>query len=155
SRDDPSKALHHAPRRAVTVTAKCCVRAIPDQSAKAKTATMQTGLIWQPTRKKFRAAMAKITNRRRPGCVATTILWISLISITLLLAVLMESMCLGILYVTNSLKGKDTSLFANQHLLTSPFASAPPAPIPGKYFDFNWIQFVVGDELLGWRLAPS
>src|SRR5712671_4822509 len=98
--------------------------------------------------------MAKIADRPS-GRVSTTILWISLISVTLLLAVLMESMCLGILYVTDTLKGKDTSLFAKQHILTSPFASTPPAPIPGKHFDFAWIQFVVADELLGWRLSPS
>jgi hypothetical protein len=110
----------------------------------------------QPSRKKLRAiAMAKIADRRHSGRISTTILWISLISIMLLLTILMESICLGILYVTDSLKRKDTSLFARQHLLTSPFASTPPAPIPGKYFDFAWVQFVVADELLGWRLAPS
>ena len=98
--------------------------------------------------------MVKVVDRRRSGRVSTTILWFSLISVTLLLAVLMESMCLGILYVTDSLNGKDTSLFAKQHLLTSPFASTPPAPILGKYFD-AWAEFVVADELLGWRLAPA
>ena len=80
--------------------------------------------------------MAKITDGQRSGRqYSTPILWISLISVLLLLAVFMESMCLGILYVNNFLKGTDTRLFAKEHLLTRPFASTPPAPIPGKHFD--------------------
>jgi hypothetical protein len=99
--------------------------------------------------------MAKIIDRRRLGRVSTPVLWISLMSVMLLLAVFTESMCLGILYVNDSLKGIDTSLFAKEHLLTSPFASTPPSPIPGKHFDFAGAQFTVADELLGWRLAPD
>lgn len=43
--------------------------------------------------------MAKITFGQRSGRqYSTTVLWIGLISVLLLLAVLIESVCLGILY---------------------------------------------------------
>ena len=92
--------------------------------------------------------MATITDRRHSGRVSAPILWIGLISVLLLLAVLTESMCLGILYV---LKGTDTSAFAKEHLLTRPFAPS----FPGKHFLGHAPHFFVADELLGWRLAPA
>jgi hypothetical protein len=108
--------------------------------------------------------MAKITDRQRSvRRYSTTILWLSLIAFLLLLAVLLESVCLGILYVDDSLKGRDNSFFAEEHLLTRLFVSTPPAPVPGKHFlgylrpdhAEGWNQFVVRDDLLGYRLRAA
>ena len=93
---------------------------------------------------------------------STTILWISAIFLLVILAVLLESVCLGILYVNNSLKGKDNSSFANEHLLTRLFVSAPVAP-PGLplgvhffgYIPQNRFSFGEPDDLLGWRLPRA
>jgi hypothetical protein len=85
------------------------------------------------------------------------------ITALLVLPILMESVCLGILYVNEFLKGRDTSSFAAKHLLTRQFMSAPPSPVSGKKFlgvlDWDneepWAQFAVADDLLGWRLAAD
>src|SRR5262245_38133337 len=107
--------------------------------------------------------MAKIINKQRSvRQYSTTILWISLISALPILAILVESVCLGILYVNDSIKGKDNSMFFKEHLLTNLFASTPPAP-PGLpahvrffgYFDIVHPRFFLPDSLLGWRLTPA
>jgi hypothetical protein len=109
--------------------------------------------------------MAKITDGQRSARqYSNTILWISLIFGLLFSAILLESLCLGILYVYDSLKGKDNNLFfAKEHILTSPFASTPTGPVPGKHFlghlrsvhPRGWAQFLVPDGLLGWHLASD
>jgi hypothetical protein len=87
-------------------------------------------------------------------------LWIGLIAALLLLAILLESVCLGILYVNDSLKGNDISAFADRHLLTQLFVSGPPNPVPGKHFlgRLPWgdagTQYVA-DSLLGYRMRPA
>jgi hypothetical protein len=94
---------------------------------------------------------------------STTSLSIGVIAALLVLPILMESVCLGILYVNEFLKGRDTSSFAVKHLLTRQFISAPPSPVSGKKFlgvlDWDneepWLQFAVADDLLGWRLAAD
>jgi hypothetical protein len=101
--------------------------------------------------------MAKIIDSQRSvRRYSNTILWISSIFVLLILAVLLESVCLGILYINNSLKGRDNSSFANEHLLTRPFVSGTPAP-PGlppsvRYLGSDLRQFWVHDDLLGIRL---
>jgi lysophospholipase L1-like esterase len=95
--------------------------------------------------------MLKITDRQHSGPASTTILWLGLTSVLLVLAVLLESMCLGILYVSDSLRGIDTSTFAKEHLLTKPFASKSPS----NHLLGHPPQFFVADQLLGWRLAPA
>ena len=92
-----------------------------------------------------------------------TILWISLISVPLISMIFLESLCLGVLYAHDSLTGKDTSTFAKEHILTSPFASTPISPVPGKHYlghlrnwDTNgWAQFLVPEALLGFKMAPN
>src|SRR5262249_54552270 len=75
--------------------------------------------------------MTKITDEPRSGGqYSPTILWISLFSVLLLLAVFLESLCLGVLYLNDSLKGKDKNLFLEEHILTKPFASNPINPDP-------------------------
>ena len=95
---------------------------------------------------------------------SNTILWISLISVPLLSAILLESLCLGILYVHDSLKVNDNiRFFAEEHILTRPFASTLTGPVPGKHFlghlrsvhARGWAQFLVPDGLLGWHLASN
>lgn len=79
----------------------------------------------------------------------------------LVLPVVLELVCLGTLYVYDSLSGKSNRAFAQSHLLTSLFVSAPASPVPGKHFlghlrDGNrWDQFLVPDGLLGWRLGSN
>jgi hypothetical protein len=87
--------------------------------------------------------------------------------VLLLLAFFLESVCLGILYINDSLKGKDKNLFLEEHILTKPFASNPtdpdPNPVPGKNFlghltapnSKGWAQYLVADALLGWRLGQN
>jgi len=59
---------------------------------------------------------------------STFTLWIGLISVLLLLLVLLESICIGILYIHDYLKGySDVSTFAKEHLLTKLFVPFPPA----------------------------
>src|SRR5262245_50921099 len=110
--------------------------------------------------------MTKTTDRHGSAPQhSTTILWISLVSIVLLLAILLESVCLAILYVNNSLKGQDNSMFAQKHFLTSLLVSSPPVPAlpPGVHFigyirpdrSEGWAQFLVADDLLGYRLAAA
>jgi len=102
--------------------------------------------------------MAMLTDRQRLSRqYSTTNLWIGLIVTLLLLAILLESVCLGILYVTDSRKG-----FAETHLLTRHFVATPPNAVPGKKFldtlrtgGGEWAQFNVADGLLGWRLAAK
>jgi hypothetical protein len=92
---------------------------------------------------------------------STAVLWLGAIFALLFLVLLIELVCLGILYVSNSLKGVDNSQFAQEHLLTGLFVPLPPAPVPGKHFvgylrtPEAWNQFLVADDLLGWRLASS
>ena len=91
---------------------------------------------------------------------STTTLWLALIGVLVLSAVLLESLCLGILYINDFVKGRDTSAFAEMHLLTRLFVSAPPGPVPGKKFlrildDEAWAQFWIADGLLGWHSAPD
>jgi hypothetical protein len=93
---------------------------------------------------------------------STTALWIGLISAFLILVCLSEAACLGILYLDDSLKGRDTRGFAQTHLITRLFVSKPPNPITGKNFvgtirweGWLWAQWLVADGLLGWRLEPD
>lgn len=107
--------------------------------------------------------MARIPERQRSiRQYSTTNLWIGLIAALLLSAILLESVCLGLLYVDESLKGRDTSAFAKTHLLTKLFVSTPLNPVPGKKFlgylkpdSSEWTKWLVADDLLGWHLAPS
>ena len=110
--------------------------------------------------------MTKITSKHWPvRQYSNTTLWVSLISTSLLLAVLVESVCLGILYVNNSLRGRDNSNFAKEHLLTSLFVSAPHVaglPLHKHFIGYlrsdwaaEWRQFLVPDDLLGCRLAAA
>jgi hypothetical protein len=77
------------------------------------------------------------------------------------LLVVLESVCLGILYFYDSLSGKNDAAFARNHLLTSLFAAAPVGPVPGKHFlghlkdDDRWEEFLVPDGLLGWRQGSN
>jgi lysophospholipase L1-like esterase len=94
---------------------------------------------------------------------SSALLWFSLIAGLLLAAILLESSCLVILYVYDTLKGNDTSMFAREHILTRAFASKPAGPVPGKNFlghlrsvhPRGWEQFLIADGLLGWHLAPN
>jgi hypothetical protein len=94
---------------------------------------------------------------------STSMLWIGLFSALLLFAIVVEAVCVGIIYVSNSLRGIDNSMFAQEHFLTNIFVSTPPSPVPGKRFlghlRFDqpavWNRFLVPDDLLGWRLAPA
>jgi lysophospholipase L1-like esterase len=94
---------------------------------------------------------------------SSALLWFSLIAGLLLAAILLESSCLAILYVYDTLKGKDTSVFAREHILTRAFASKPAGPVPGKNFlgplrsvhPRGWKQFLIADGLLGWHLPPN
>jgi hypothetical protein len=87
--------------------------------------------------------------------------WISLIIVPLVLLVVVEAMCLGILYFYNSLSGKSNAAFARNHLLTRVFAPTPVGPVPGKHFlghlrdDDRWQELLVPDGLLGWRLGSN
>ena len=107
--------------------------------------------------------MAKIIDTQRSSRrYSTTNLWIGLIAALLLLAILLESICLGILYVNDSLTGRSTNAFARTHLLTRLFEPAEPNPVSGKKFlgtfpldEGQWAQFLVADGLLGWRLAAD
>ena len=107
--------------------------------------------------------MATKTNRQRSSRQYSTInLWIGLIAALLLLAILLESVCLGILYVNDSLKGNNTSRFAEKHLLTRLFVSTQPNPVPGKHFlghltfgDAGWGTPFVADSLLGYRMRSA
>src|SRR5438034_2036079 len=101
--------------------------------------------------------MMKISDEPRLGRQhSTTALWISKILVLLLAAVFLESICLGIIYLNDSLKGKDTSLFFEEHILTKPFVSNPAGPVPGKHFlghltpdnTRGWAQSQVPDALL-------
>jgi hypothetical protein len=91
-------------------------------------------------------------------------LWIALIFIVLALAIILESICLGALYLYNSLSGNGNDRFAQNHLLTSLLVSAPSGPVPGKHFlgHLNdddrwdgWDEFLLPDSLLGWRLGVN
>jgi hypothetical protein len=107
--------------------------------------------------------MATKTDKQRSARqYSTTNLWIGLIAALLLLAILLESACLSILYVNDVLKGNDTSRFAEQHLLTRLFVSTPPNPVPGKHFlgrltfaDAGWGTPFVADSLLGYRMRSA
>jgi len=87
--------------------------------------------------------------------------WISLIVVPLVLLVVLEAVCLGILYFYNSLSGKSNAGFARNHLLTGLFAPAAVGPVPGKHFlghlrdDDRWQELLVPDGLLGWRLGSN
>jgi hypothetical protein len=89
-------------------------------------------------------------------------LGIASIAALLLLILLLEFVFLGVLYVSDTQNGRDTSGFAREHLLTSLFVPTPPNPVPGKKFLgklgtdlWQWAQWLVADDLLGWRLAPD
>ena len=107
--------------------------------------------------------MATITDKQRLSRqYSTTNLWIGLLAALLLLTIVLESVCLGLLYVNDYLKGNDTSAFAERHLLTRPFLSTPPNPVPGKHFlgrlpfgDAGWGTPFVADSLLGYRMKPA
>jgi len=87
--------------------------------------------------------------------------WISLIVVPFVLLVVLEAVCLGILYFYDSLNGKSNDAFARNHLLTRLFAPAPVGPVPGKNFlghlrdDDRWQELLVPDGLLGWRLGSN
>ena len=104
----------------------------------------------------------KITDRQHSSRqYSITNLWIGLIAALLLIPILLESLCLGILYVTGSLNGEDTSAFAKQHLLTRLFVSTPRNPVPGTHFlghlpsGAGWDSYLVADSLLGHRLKSG
>lgn len=106
--------------------------------------------------------MTKVADGPPPGHrYSTRVLWISSILVLLVLAVMLEAMCLGILYSYNSLSGRSNRAFVRNHLLTSLFAPAPINPVPGKHFlghlrdDDRWQEFLVPDGLLGWRLGSN
>jgi hypothetical protein len=107
--------------------------------------------------------MAKITDRQHSSRqYSITNLWIGLIAALLLLAIFLESVCLGILYINDALKGRDTSAFAKSYLLTRLLVSTSPNPIPGKKFigtlntdSPEWAKWLVPDDLLGWHLGHS
>jgi len=93
---------------------------------------------------------------------STFTFWIGLIFILLLLPVLLESICIGILYINDYLKGNVTTLFAKEHLLTRLFVTNPPAPsdLPSHvhffgYFNRYTTQIFTSDGLLGSRLKPA
>jgi hypothetical protein len=77
--------------------------------------------------------------------------------------VLLESICVGIIYINdNYLKGKNTISFAKEHLLTKFFGPGPPAPsgLPSRvhflgYFDDVHVGYLISDALLGYRLSPA
>src|SRR5262249_26270178 len=104
--------------------------------------------------------MGKIIDRQRSvrRC-STTIRCISLIFVILILTVLLESVCLGILYVKESLNSEDNSSFANEHLLTRLFVSAPAVP-PGlpprvHFLGYGLTRLYAPDNLLGYRLPAA
>lgn len=106
--------------------------------------------------------MTQVTDGKQSGHqYSSRILWVSLIVISLVLMIILESMCLGVLYLYNSLSGRGNRAFARNHLLTSLFAPAPVGPVPGKHFlghlrdDDRWYEFLVPDGLLGWRLGSN
>jgi len=107
--------------------------------------------------------MAKTVDRHKPARrYATATLWTGLIATALLLGVLVELACLTILYAVDSSDEANREAFAQTHLLTKPFVSAPRNPAPGKRFlgtlgsiDARWAKAEVADDLLGWRLAPN
>lgn len=106
--------------------------------------------------------MTKVADGRPPSPrYSTRVLWISSIFVLLVLAVMLEAMCLGILYFYNSLSGISNVAFARNHLLTRLFTPAPNGPVPGKHFlghlkdDDRWQEFLVPDGLLGWRLGSN
>jgi hypothetical protein len=111
------------------------------------------------------AQLAKTSDRQRSIRQDSTLtLWIGLISVLLLLPVLLESICIGILYINDYLKGNyDISTFAKEHLLTRVFVLNPPAPpgLPSRvhffgYFDARYsTQILIPDGLLGYRLKPA
>jgi hypothetical protein len=88
-------------------------------------------------------------------------LWAASIFVLLALAIILESICLGSLYIYNWLSGQGNRGFAQNHILTSLFVSAPTSPVPGKHFighlrdDDQWEEFLVPDGLLGWRLGSN
>lgn len=95
---------------------------------------------------------------------SNAVLWTALVFVLLLAAVVLEILCLGALYLYDSRKANfDAGVFAREHILTRPFASAPASPVPGKQFlghlrsvnPRGWAQFLVLDELLGWRLGAD
>jgi lysophospholipase L1-like esterase len=88
---------------------------------------------------------------------STTYLWFGLIAAPLLLAILLESLCLGILYINDSVKGVDTGTFAERHLLTRLFVSTPPEAQSTLGLNRQrWeLQIVIADDLLGWHFAPD
>jgi len=92
---------------------------------------------------------------------STGLLRISAIFGLLVLGIVLESTCLGALYLYNSLSGRGNRAFAQNHIVTSLLASAPTSPAPGKHFlghlrdDNRWEEFLVPDGLLGWRLGSN
>ena len=106
--------------------------------------------------------MTKVTDRAKAGPrYSNRFLWACSILLFLVLGVTIEAMCLGILYLYNSLHGEGNRAFARNHLLTGLFVPAPAGPVPGKRFlghltdDDRWQEFLVPDGLLGWRLGPN
>src|SRR5262249_36026556 len=103
--------------------------------------------------------MKKIVDARHSRRYRKALLWSGLFIFSLLFTVFLESLCVGIVYLTDSLKGKDTSRFVEKHILTSPFPSKLAGPVPGKHFlgylpIYTW-EFLIPDDLLGWRLASN
>jgi hypothetical protein len=102
--------------------------------------------------------MAKITSARRSDHqYPTAILWIGLLAALLLIAVSLETVCLAVLYANDFLKGKDTTKFANRHLLSRLVTSSSAGPVAGKKFvsDLRSDLWAIPDDLLGWRLATN
>jgi hypothetical protein len=92
---------------------------------------------------------------------STPMLRVSLVVVPIVLLIVLESLCLGVLYVYNSVSGTSNAAFARNHLLTRLFAPAPIGPVAGKHFlghlrdDDRWEEFLVPDALLGWRQGSN
>lgn len=106
----------------------------------------------------MRMAMDKPQSGRR---YSDRTLWAILIFALFALAIVLESICLGVLYLYNARRGSGNVGFAQNHLLTRLFVSAPIGPVPGKHFlghlrdNDRWEEFLMPDGLLGWRLGPN
>src|SRR5215831_10280793 len=106
--------------------------------------------------------MTKITEGIKPHPrYSNGLLWACSILLFIVLAATLEAACLGILYLYNSLHGEGNRAFARNHLLTSLFMPAATGPVPGKRFlghlrdEDRWVEFLVPDGLLGWRLGSN
>lgn len=106
--------------------------------------------------------MTNVTDETKPGRrYSDRVLWAASIVVLLALAIILESICLGGLYLYNAVSGHGNRGFAQNHLLTRWLVSAAPNPAPGKNFlghlrdGDRWEEFLIPDGLLGWRLGAN